>query len=78
MLRWRIRPTGRRQLPGFEGVPVALRGASYVTFFKLISFVGSRGDPKYYVEEVSSSSGNFHIMKNFILDFRNKHLQFSV
>ena len=44
-----------RQPPGFEEVPVALRGASCRAFFKLISFVGGQAGPKYYVTEVSSS-----------------------
>ena len=67
MLPWRIRPTGMRRLPGFEEVPVTLRGASRIAFFKLISSVGGQGGPKDYVTEVSSSLNNFHIMDNFIL-----------
>ena len=38
-------PSGHR-LPGFEGVPVALRGDYCIAFFKLISFVGGSGSPK--------------------------------
>ena len=63
-----MQPSGRRQ-PGFEGVPVALHGASYFAFFELISFVGGQGGPKENMKEVSSSSGNFHIMKIFYFRF---------
>ena len=67
-------PSGRRP-PGFEEVPVALRRASCIAFFELIYFVGGQGGPKDYMKEVSSSSGNFHIIKNFFSDFGKKHLQ---
>ena len=68
-------PSGRRP-PGFEGVPVALLGAFCIDVFNLICFVGGQGSPKDYVTEVSSSLVNFHIMKNLVSDFRNKHLHF--
>ena len=39
---------------GFEGVPILLRGAFRIEFFKLFCFVGGQGSPKDYVTEVSS------------------------
>ena len=51
-----------RRPPGFDGVPVVLLGAACIAFFKLLS---GQGGPKYYVTEVSSYLGNFHIMKSF-------------
>ena len=67
-------PSGRRP-PGFEEEAVALRGAFCVGFFQLFSFVGGQGASKDYMKEVSSSSGNFHIMKNFFQISEKKHLQ---
>ena len=64
-IKWSIR-AGRasgtsRQPPDFGEVPVGLRGAFHIEFFKLFCFVGGQGHPKDYVTEVSSSLGNFHI-----------------
>ena len=60
---------------GFERVPVALCEALYMAIFQVNFFGGGYGRPKDYVTVVSSSLGNFHIMKNLVSKFRNKHLQ---
>ena len=39
-----------------------------------ISLQNVEGGSIDYVTEVSGSLDNFHIMKNFVSDFRNKHL----
>ena len=64
-------PPGRRP-PGSEEVPVSLLGAPCIAFFILIFSVGCLGSLKDYVREVSSSLGNFHIMKNLVSAFRKK------
>ena len=69
----RNQPSVRRP-PGFKGVPVALHGASCFAFFDPISFENGQGGSIYYLEEVSSSLDNFHIMEKLISSFRYKHL----
>ena len=66
-------PSGCRP-PGFGEVPVVLRGAFRIEFLNFFCFLGGYGGPKDYVTEVSSSLDNFHMMKNLIFNFRNKHL----
>ena len=72
----RREPAVRARHPGFGGVPVALRGGYGIWFFDPISFQNVEGRSIDYVTDVSNSLDNFHIMKNLILYFRNKHLRF--
>ena len=58
---------------GFERVPVALCEALYMAIFQVNFFGGGYGRPKDYVTVVSSSLGNFHIMKNLVSNLKNKH-----